>query len=53
MQSSNETEGAGFIYIENGDLQITAEDEMIQAANQLVISGGNISGEGKDEGFEA
>ncbi len=53
LQSSNETEGAGFIYIENGDLQITAEDEMIQAANQLVISGGNISGEGKDEGFEA
>lgn len=53
LHSSSETEGKGFIYIEDGDFQITAEDEIIQATNQLVIAGGSITGEGKDEGFEA
>lgn len=55
MQSSNEEDlTKGFVYIEGGTLQITAEADGIQAETSLLVKGGviNISSGGGSQGNE-
>ena len=53
IQTSNEEEtGKGYIYIEGGDITITASDDGIHAATALIIAGGTINITESYEGLE-
>ncbi|MBE5844336.1 MAG: carbohydrate-binding domain-containing protein [Butyrivibrio sp.] len=50
--SNEEDAGKGYIYIEGGDLSISAQDDGIHAATVLYIAGGNIDVTESYEGLE-
>ncbi len=53
IHSGNDEEaGKGYIYIEGGDITISAEDDGIHAATVLYIAGGNINVVKSYEGIE-
>ncbi len=50
--SNEEEEGKGYIYIEGGDINISAQEDGIHAATVLYIKGGTINIENSYEGLE-